>query len=126
MSKALTGYLIFSALVAGFLISLGAAFVIEHRTPIVPEVVLHAPATGDLPAPNQIVEVRYGWGCAYARYLKGDTGRDDIWLKYDYLEDGYVAAEDLLDLYGLPIYWWTPPAIPDGYKCDILSKVNAE
>jgi len=112
MNKSIAFYFMYSFFVLGVLLGLGAAYVHEHRA-VKPEIVLHSPATGDLPEPNQVVEVRYGWGCSYARYLKGDEGRADIWLEYSYMEDGYVAAQDLLELYGMPIYWWTPPAIPD-------------
>lgn len=123
--KALHWYLWFCALVLGILIGLGIYHVHINRTSDVPKVTLHSPITGDLPEPNQVVEMRYPWGCCYARYLKGDANRRDIWLKYEYLEDGYIAALDLYELYGLPIYWWTPPSIPDGYRSNILERVEA-
>ena len=115
MSKALSMYLIISAFVLGFLVALCGVYVNNNRAPE-PKIVLHSPALGDMPAPNQVVEVRYGWGCAYARYLKGDESLKDIWLEYNYLEDGEAAAMDLGEVFGVPIYWWTPPEIPDGLK----------
>jgi hypothetical protein len=90
------------------------AIIDRARTREEPRVELISPLT-ESPRPDSVVIVVYPWGTMCARYLPGDAARKDIWLEFSPLHDG-EAAYDLLEQFGLPVWWSYLPAVPQGLK----------